>query len=166
MQWSEILELWAPLRNNSWERVQRKCPVWHHQRPPGLTCHVHEAAIWAIQQSLADWASCFGVITKTTPSQYDITIFHPIRRPHRRSPQLTRMPFKNQNDEMMSGYIGQDQINISQLCWTSSEKGHYVTLIAPTGTIYKATGPLIFIYGQLSRQWAARTISALICSCL
>lgn len=159
MQWSEILEPWAPLRNNSWERVQRKCPVWHHHRPPGLTCHVHKATIWAILQSLAYWASCFGVITKTTPSQY--FTWQSVQIPFYISPNSDAPPplphkqrclFKNQNNEMMSGYVGQDQINISQLCWTGREKGHYVTLIAPMGTIYaqKVTGPLIFIYGQVT----------------
>lgn len=77
----------------------------------------------------------------------------------------TTMSFENQNDEMMSGYVGQDQMNISQ---QSRERGHYVTLIAPIGTIYaqKLTGTLIWIHGQLSRRWPSRTISFLPCSCL
>lgn len=30
----------TPLQDTSLEGVQRKCPVWHHQHLPGLTCHM------------------------------------------------------------------------------------------------------------------------------
>lgn len=36
----------TPLQDTSLERVQCKCPVWHHQCLLGLTCHIQQQRIW------------------------------------------------------------------------------------------------------------------------
>lgn len=44
MQRSVVLQQWAKLhfKKSPWERVERECPVWHHQRLPGLTCPIQQ----------------------------------------------------------------------------------------------------------------------------
>lgn len=49
----------TPLQDTSLEKIQRKCPVWHHQRLPGLTCHIQQREPGGARLSLSN---CFNLL--------------------------------------------------------------------------------------------------------